>query len=90
MKSTQFFLTLVKLLPILVATLVITGLLLPAESARAASSVYGLPLPILDEQAHITDGIMGWGLLIVAIIFAGTWLGSRAASKRTPKHPKQK
>jgi hypothetical protein len=90
MKPAPFFLFLVKLLPIIVAMMVTLALFLSAGSVRAASSLYGLPLPIPDDQAHITDGIMVWGIIIVAIIFAGTLLSSRPARKRPDRPPKKK
>jgi hypothetical protein len=90
MKPAQFFAFLGKLLAIVVAAMVIIGLFFPVGTVKAASSVFGLPLPMSDDQAHITDGIMAWGIIIVVIIFSGALLSSRARRKRQPREPKRK
>ena len=43
-----------------------------------------------DNQAHITDGIMAWGIIIVAIIFVGVIVGSHGTSKRQLNRLKRK
>ena len=90
MKPAQFFSFLIKVLAIVVAVMVIIGLLIHFGTVKAASNVFGLPIPIPDDQAHITDGIMAWGVFIVIIIFTGTILGSRRTRKRQPNRPKEK
>jgi uncharacterized membrane protein YfcA len=90
MKPAQFFAFLGKLFAIIVAAMVIIGLFFPVGTVKAASNVFGLPFPMSDDQAHVTDGIMAWGIIIVAIIFIGTFLGSRVRRKRQPREPKRK
>jgi hypothetical protein len=90
MKPAQLHPFPVKLLVIIVSVILIIGIVMPIGTAKAASNVYGLPFPIPDDQAHITDGIMAWGIFIVAIIFTGVIVGSRGTRKRPPIRPKRK
>ena len=90
MKPALFFSFLVKLLAFVVATIVIIGLFSTVGTVKAASNIFPLPPPMSDDQAHITDGIIIWGCMIVAIIFIGVVFGNRGIRKRQPNKPKRK
>ncbi|MGB8214140.1 MAG: hypothetical protein WCE68_11325 [Anaerolineales bacterium] len=89
MKPTRLSPFLDKLLGIVITMMVIIGILLPVGSVKAAERVFGLPLPMPDNQAHITDGIIVLGCLIVVIIFTGVILGTRGTRKHQPNKPKR-
>jgi len=70
--------------------MVTLGFISPAGSVRAASSLIWIANPHTRRiRAHITDGIMVWGIIIVAIIFAGTLFGQSRAANDRPRPPKQ-
>jgi hypothetical protein len=88
MKPGQLYHFLVRLLAIVFTMVLTIGIFFPMGTVKAASNVYGLPFPISDDQAHITDGIIVWGIIIVAIIFIGKIMGSRGRRKKQPNKPK--
>ena len=90
MKPARLFPLLVKLLVLVVAMMVIIGIFLPFGTVKAGSKVFPLPPPMSDNQAHITDGIMAWGIIIVAIIFVGVIVGSHGTRTRQLNRPKRK
>ncbi len=89
MKTAQIHSFLVKLLPFVIAMTLVIGFLLPTGTVKADSNIFPLPLPMSDNQAHITDGIIIWGCMIVAIIFIGVIIGSQRTGKKQPGKPKR-
>jgi hypothetical protein len=89
MKPAQFFPFLNRVLLLVVTIVMGTGIFLPGGTVKAGSNVFPLPFPMSDDQAHITDGIILWGVFIVIIIFIGIILGSRRIRKRRSNKPKR-
>ena len=90
MKPARLYPFLAILVVIVVAMMVSIGIFLPFGTVKAASNIFPLPPPMSNNQSHITDGIMAWGIIIVAIIFVGVIVGSRGTRKRQPNKPKRK
>ena len=90
MKPARLFPLLVKLLVLVVAMMVIIGIFLLIGTFKTGSKFFPLPSPMSDDQAHITDGIMAWGIIIVAIIFVGVIVGSHGTRTRQLNKPKRK
>jgi len=70
--------------------MLVIGFFLPVGTVNAASNIFPLPFPMSDDQAHITDGIIVWGIIIVVIIFLGVIIGRRGTRGRQPNKPNQK
>ena len=89
MKPARLSPFLVKLLVIVVTVMLIIGIFLLIGTFKTGSKFFPLPSPMSDDQAHITDGIMAWGILIVVIIFIGVIVCSHGTSKRQLKRLKR-
>jgi hypothetical protein len=90
MKPAPFYPFLDKLLLLALTLMLAIGIFLPGGTVQAGSNVFPLAFPMSDDQAHITDGIIAWGVIIVTIIFIGVLVGGRGIRKPRPNNNKSK